>query len=289
MKYLLLACIMICIAPTTHAQPAVTKKDPPLFVPYRDGKLWGYSDTMGKVLVQPAYDSVSQHSVDGFVYKNGKVGIINEWGKVKLATLYDDIYSDAPYDETFYVASKSSKKGVFNNNGKPLVPMIYDTIQSIEERIIVVGTKNKRGLYTIAGKLLVPVEYDEITDQFFDEKADHSRSIMGRKGNKYWLLSKATGRAYPYIFKGDDSEEGVTEEVMANVVEDYNDSVSNSADSVKKRFQADRVVDISFTKGYISKDYLLVIKNGKQGLFHRPSEPSSHPTRFARPQKTIIT
>ncbi len=268
MKFLLTAAMLCCFLLSVAAQQIKDNSSSrKILVPYRDGTRWGYSDTLGKIIVKPGYDSVSTIVYDGYIYKNGKEGLIHESGKIMFPPLYDAIEAQYPY-ENFYIVQKAGKKGLFTDAGRQIIPFLFDSMAILQEDLILVSTGKKYGLYDSAGKLLVSPQYDEITDAFFDEKVDHSRAIMGRKGEKYWLINKQTGSSAPYIYQGNDVIEGI----MDPGVMDEEPRYFLRADSVKKMLGADRVIDFVYKTPWGSNatpDYFLVIKEGKKGLFDK--------------------
>ena len=269
MKFLCITGILVCLLQAAHAQPSPNKTAPPhVLVPYRQDNLWGFSDTLAKIIVTPVYDSVSVIVYEGYIYKNGKTGIINEYGKVLLAPLYDAM--EPVGDEKGYIVSKNHKKGLFTETGKPILQPLFDTIMLIEDNLVVVSAKNRYGLYNRTGKLLLPVQYDTVTSDFFDEKVDMSKWIMTKKGQKYWLVNKQTGKLLPYKFQGSDSEEGAYgEELMAVPAEDY---ILPSLETVQKRLTDYKVETFGFKTAfgsYRDGDFFLVTKDAKKGLFSR--------------------
>jgi|GEM_PF-2826744 len=78
----------------------------PNLIPYRSGNLWGYCDSVKRVVIKPAYDSVS---------------------------LYEKLYNSAER-KAFYLALvvKSKKMGLIDITGKLVLPIIYDNINLVD-------------------------------------------------------------------------------------------------------------------------------------------------------------
>ncbi len=69
-----------------------------IYIPYRDGKLWGVSNEAGTEIIAPKYDSISFNVQDDYdfklfhTYKNGKRGVILD-GKEALLPEYKDVFA----------------------------------------------------------------------------------------------------------------------------------------------------------------------------------------------------
>src|SRR5881392_2992116 len=76
-------------------------------IPYRQKNLWGFCDTLGKVMIEPVYDSTGfvspYYTIPrlGKIYSGGKEGMISFAGKVLVPALYDkvDYYPELNYFE----------------------------------------------------------------------------------------------------------------------------------------------------------------------------------------------
>ncbi|MCW4469299.1 WG repeat-containing protein [Flavobacterium sp. MFBS3-15] len=130
-----------------------------VYVPYRKGSLWGYSDANGKVIIEPVYDKVDIKSIEGQykVYKTGKAGIIDGSGSVVFEPEFDSIFARYynPRGHMFFV----QKKGLW-------------------------------GLYTHEGKEMVPIKYN-LLDKFFFHRGHltDGKIFMAKKGNEYYIIT----------------------------------------------------------------------------------------------------
>jgi hypothetical protein len=104
-------------------------------VPYRKGNLWGYSDKTGKIVITPKYDSVSpeNENMRWFVFKNNKMGVINQLGQEIIPAEYDLIERNPVHSEynEFYVA-RNGKMGYTDMDGRFILPLAYKTIDKYE-------------------------------------------------------------------------------------------------------------------------------------------------------------
>jgi WG containing repeat len=146
-------------------------QSPRILVPYRVGNKWGYSDTLGKIKIQPKYDTVSLFDYD-MVFKGnhvitlvklkGKPMAINEMGAVIVPPKYDHININWSLDEPTFFIKRNDKWGVFTK-GKELFEPVYDYMDDYSyEGFYQVHSKDKWGLINSDGKIVIPVIYDQI-------------------------------------------------------------------------------------------------------------------------------
>lgn len=111
--------LLVCFATFLHAQKGV--------VPYRIGSLWGFTDTLGKIIQAPKYDRIyfpaeasamSIHNLPQDCYvveKGGLRGLFNT--SEMLAPEFDRFYFD---DFQCIGIKKNDQREYFQTNGKPL-------------------------------------------------------------------------------------------------------------------------------------------------------------------------
>jgi len=162
-------------------KPVVNKvaKKPSFLVPYRDKNLWGFSDTLGNVKVQPVYKKLVNlyyynDAKANFVMKGDKnLVVVNQDGKLVLpetvSANYDSISVHVYYPDHVHV-HKNGKLGVYKN-GREIFPPIYHGILPMPNGSFQVVENNLYGLYNSAGKLIIPVKYSSI-DLLWNESTD---------------------------------------------------------------------------------------------------------------------
>jgi WG containing repeat len=245
-----------------------------LLIPYRDGKLWGYCDTMGKVMIKPAYDSVTFIRGDGNIFKNGKQGVINSSGKMLIPPMYDAIESSNSGYGQGYSVQRNNRKGYFNAAGKPITPVRFDDVYMITDNLIQVTSDKKYGLYNMKGEIVLPAAYDYITDEYYEEKVDTEIWLLAGKAGKQYLVNKKTGKVI--VYKGRRIDEEAYGSVMEGPPSREEIDNVNDKEKVQQIFSADEVTLFKFKSSYEwdndrydNKNYYLIKKTGKQGLVKR--------------------
>ena len=112
-------------------------------VPYRKGNLWGYSDTLGKIVVEPKYERTYFYTPDGLarIRSGGLYGYIDASGKMVIIPKYTEA-SD------FYMGvaevSLKKRKHCINVEGEPdecIPPDETEEEQQEEEPFLVEKTR----------------------------------------------------------------------------------------------------------------------------------------------------
>ncbi|MBI3511628.1 MAG: WG repeat-containing protein [Bacteroidetes bacterium] len=196
------ACIsVIFLLAFAHCTSAQTKDvgSPRLLLPVKQGKLWGYADTMRNIVISPqfdmaypfrkkiavvekgrkgyAIDSTGKILTPGFdqvfqlddsilaVYVNeisdtlGGWGISTVTGKNILAPAYDQILRLSPDVFTY---RKDTLWGAVNKNGVLLTKAVYDTITLVYGKYVELHTGKKIGLIGADGKRFLEDEFSII-------------------------------------------------------------------------------------------------------------------------------
>jgi len=103
-------------------------KSQTVLIPYREGKLWGVCDTLGNIVVKPAYDRVE--IIDKFApgyfrtLKKGRYGVINSKEEI-IKPVFNNINC---WWNSYFEADSSNSKHFFNLNGDPLFPGNYTSM-----------------------------------------------------------------------------------------------------------------------------------------------------------------
>lgn len=139
-------------------------------IPYRDGNLWGYSDTNANIVIQPRYEEANPFTRGyALVVNQKRYGVVNMQGKVVVPIQYEAI-QDCCFSP-FLTAVQNGNKGLVElKTGKVVLPFQYQSFSLQYDRIyIATDTSGIKGLFdTKAGKWLLPKEYEDISAYSFE-------------------------------------------------------------------------------------------------------------------------
>jgi hypothetical protein len=249
---------------------------PSLLIPYHSKAKWGYSDTLGRVQIQPAYDSVSFFQEQGLfaiVSQKKKQGIINAQGRLLLKASYDKIDGLFPYQ--FYVIQKENQFGLFDaRQEKIIIPTRYSEISSFSDSLFLIKLNDKQGIARQDGKVIIAPSYDFLTRaEFWFEYENVKGKAIGRKGQEAFLIDLKTGNVDKTIDSW--SDDVVMEDVSFD--EEVEDLSSIKA-GLKNIHDFDSVTSIQVhARYYGQKTAYKTYKNGKVGLIY-PSFFKMEPT-----------
>lgn len=183
--------LLLFFAVSLFAQKAPPKSN--ILVPYRVKNLWGLSDTLGKINVQPIYKAVKNfHHYDYgkvkslFVVTTSKGdAVIDENQKVWLNELtskaYDSVLPD-PYNPKYIYVFKSGKMGVFAG-GKELIKPIYTEVTAEENESFLVCEKyGIFGLINSKGVMVIPMEYIRISGNWRENDKGGPKFVWDAEG-----------------------------------------------------------------------------------------------------------
>ena len=123
-------------------------------------------------------------------YENGLWGFISPGGKVVVEPAYDEV---SDFDGTFALVKKGSKWGVIDKSGKLVFPCDYDSISAFNDGVALAATGGlKHYLYADGKKksLSAAYEFHEYSDGF-------ARIKDNRKGTWGYIDHKGVIRVNP--------------------------------------------------------------------------------------------
>ena len=104
-------------------------------IPFRTGNLWGICDKKGSIKLEPKYDYINPNMENfrWYIYKNDKVGILNEKNEEVLAPIYDSIFRE-PVHSTYneYLVYKDNRLGYTDIDGNFILPIKYKAIKKAD-------------------------------------------------------------------------------------------------------------------------------------------------------------
>ena len=163
------------------------------YYPFSDSSgLFGYTDSIGKWLIEPTYDDA------GFFYngiavveQNGKLGLINK----KNEQIVDFIFDEIETDKELFVVSSNDHLGIINRNGDFIFDTIFEDISILDEGFICAQKDSLYAFYNRNGNPLTQEVYDDVLNF---KNGVCPVSINGQKG----LLNKDMKLLVPCMFEG---------------------------------------------------------------------------------------
>ena len=162
-------------------------------IAYKDGQAGLLKN--GKTILKHEYEEIKYNSYnDVFIVKrNGKQGVVDRKGKIKIDTKYDNINFGGVYINVTlngekkvldingnevndgYIAKMPTKDGthsivygedeiykIIDNNGNIVINKNYTYIEELENNNYIVATENNNGIIDLTGKSLVDLKYNSI-------------------------------------------------------------------------------------------------------------------------------
>ncbi|MEO1259615.1 MAG: WG repeat-containing protein [Bacteroidota bacterium] len=226
---------------------------------------WGYIDTLGRVVIEPAYDFANDF-VDSFAVnqKQGKWGVIDQNEKVVLPFEYNNIVS---FHGNWKVGVKSPKRLVFNSNGYERVTKIYVRQGQFSENRCRVQMDNLWGYMDEEGNEVIPCQ--------FVEARDFSEGLAAVKKEGRWSFIDKAGNS-PFVLKmpeGDISAVGDFSGGLAWVKVGYHYGYINQKGEVVIPFEFTKVFNFKF-------GVARAVFKGKTGLIDTKGNWRLKPQRF---------
>ncbi|MCS7073372.1 MAG: WG repeat-containing protein [Bacteroidia bacterium] len=174
----------------------------PDLIPYRKGEKWGFANKDKKIVIPCLYDKVTpfnSHNLS-IVQKNNKFYLLDKTGKIILGTEYG--YISNPSEDLYMVCKErldpqgfpEGKVGYINQQGKIVIPLIYDYAYPFSDGLAAVRKDGSTGYIDKTGKVVIPFQKYFTGGQFKDgmtwvRKLDDSNSIVliDKTGKEYSL------------------------------------------------------------------------------------------------------
>lgn len=135
-----------------------------VYIVHRNNKAGVLSET-GDTIIKVEYDSITLKDGVFLVHRDNKTGIISETGDIIIDVEFDTIRNLCAVDtsEIFYECTKQSRCGLYNFEGKELLPTEYKQIQIIGHGLLAVqGLGGKFKVFDKKGKCVNDIVLDEI-------------------------------------------------------------------------------------------------------------------------------
>lgn len=133
---------------------------PDVFRVLKQGKV-GIVDDEGKILVPCQFDQVYDLTDDDYVrvLKNLKIGLYHLEKGLILPAEYDQVW---PFSGEMAKVLKNRKMGFINKEGLMVIPIEFNHIWPVENSLIKVLKDGKMGFFDISGKIVLPTDYQQI-------------------------------------------------------------------------------------------------------------------------------
>ncbi len=133
---------------------------------------WGYIDKSEHLLVQPRFDCAYPfRGTVAMVKKNGKFGLVNNEGRAVVPTVYDriEITAGGRYLLRLNDPQRGLLMGLVSKAGKPLVHPKYESVADLNNGFVMVGRKGKYGLLTVEGRPTIPMVHARLIHDPYNE------------------------------------------------------------------------------------------------------------------------
>ena len=124
----------------------------------RTGK-WGFADTLGKMVISPAWDRANGFSEGLAVVgqNDGQFGYIDRAGKIVVPLKYK---SAADFREGLAAVSFNNRYGFIDTTGVETISLKYDEVSDFQDSIALVRFNHLFGFIDKAGYEVIPTQYE---------------------------------------------------------------------------------------------------------------------------------
>lgn len=294
----------------------------------KNGKVAYLDKNLKEVIPFGKYDFGERFNQNriAIISKNGKYGIINEFGKEIIQPKYDTLeHPEEDYHESEIFEGKNKNYiTLLDKRGNKIYDKIkvynfdFSRLKNKVQRVYIIqNLKNKYGVVDSQGKIIIPFIYDEIQD--FNGTANTIVKLRG----KFGLVSSDNKIVYPVVCESimtwkdldyyiitKNNKAGIIDKILKPVLNFNYQDLSPCFYDNKNRFIAKRndkygVIDrtgriiIPFDYSEMSNwveygpgsDYHFVTKNDKKGLITKEGKtviPTIYDSLFYNDENTII-
>lgn len=132
------------------------------FLAYKENGLWGFIDSLGKVLIEPKFE-FAEGFTEGLalVIKDGLAGFINKSEEVIIPFKYEDANR---FKEGLAAVSKGGYWGMIDRSNKEIIPINFEIVGNIKNDLILVADSANYGYYNKKGQIEIPLMLQYATD-----------------------------------------------------------------------------------------------------------------------------
>lgn len=203
------------------------------------------------------YDWVEPHCENSVVKvrKNHKFGLVDPNGKVLIPVEYEDVESCVSLSLNWHWAKKDGKYGYLDKNGAVVIPFIYDGAKTFSGLMAAVKKGDKWGFINRDAEEELPFIYDE-AEVFYQGKWLSPTLCLVKKGGKWGYIDTEGTVIIPFAY----------DELDDFFMDDYCAAKKNGKwgyidknNKVIIPFIYDEVEDSDLK-------YIRVVKDGKEGI-----------------------
>ncbi|HEY1019362.1 MAG TPA: WG repeat-containing protein, partial [Sediminibacterium sp.] len=124
----------------------------------------GFIDNTGKLVTEIKYDEIHWGHIAAQLYgvrMNGKFAILNRQGIELTPFVYEAVYPNFDDKNPFIAVKSGYKWGVVNDKGVLIIPMKYDELAFVNDKLIQARYNGKWGIINVSDKVLLPLQYAE--------------------------------------------------------------------------------------------------------------------------------
>ena len=127
---------------------------------FSQGENFGVMDMQGATVIDTIYDElIAINDFQALVSLNGKVGVINSVGDYLIPPEFDQI----EYANGLFLVTKAQLKGIWSQNGEPLLPVEYNDIGDLRDNFIYVAKGGKFSHFNPKSKKMGKEKYPVFT------------------------------------------------------------------------------------------------------------------------------
>lgn len=240
--------------------------------------------------------SDAEHFLDGYavIKKNGKKGLVDERGQIRIPANYLDIDYYWLTNLLVFKTQTTDGLGLITPEGKPILKNIFQQIHPAGSGILKVRTNDLFGLYKLDGSIVSEAVYDYISSRSTDTIAPEWPAII-IKDNMYGLLNikgqEIVKPAYKNIFYSGERIYAAQHKKGYSLFDDRGNLLNKQVfDSVGKttegripvykgkrwgflNLSGQQVIDLKYEAvESFSGSYCIVKQKGKYGLINKSGQ-----------------
>ena len=133
-----------------------------MYLPIKEGELFGFMNTAGITMIPSAYEQVSPYSEGlAVVAKDGKFGAIDKYNQVKIPFKFDAI---SDFMNGRAIVEQDGLQGMIHRNGSFVFECEFDDMGTLSDGLIYASDGEKFGYYDATGFLRIPMKFTDAYD-----------------------------------------------------------------------------------------------------------------------------